>query len=784
MNTVLLALSAAGFAAGSGLLQQQAVLPALDGAFLILPCAMVCGYAYTRASPRLRKLLGVAAVGIAVASGFFWAAWVAQWRMSDRLDAQWEDRELTLVGVIASIAEPGERGSRFQFDVEQIAPADARAPHRVLLNWYASGPHDGDAIPSLQPGQRWRLVARLRRPHGNANPHGFDYEAYLFEQGLRATGSVRTETAPQLLAEQVPGWGYAIERLRAELRARVLHALPGAPYAGVIAALVMGDQRAIEAAHWQVFTRTGINHLMSISGLHITMLAAAAYFLVRMLWRAWPRLALHLAAQRAAMVAGLLTAWFYTLLSGFAVPSQRTVVMLAAVALGLFLSVNTSALALLSIALIAVLLLDPMAVLSVGFWLSFASVAILMFSASGRIQRVPWYEEWARAQWAVTIALTPILIVLFQQASLVSPVANMIAVPVVSFVVVPVALLGSVLNVGALLDFAHTLMSWLMLALQWLANLPSAVWAQHAPPAWTLLPALIGVMWIMLPRGFPSRWVGGLLLAPMFLVMPTAPDAGVAWVEVLDVGQGLAVVVRTHEHALLFDAGPRYTSTSGAGDYVVVPYLRGEGVQRLDRLLVSHDDSDHTGGVAAVLRAVPVTQIFTSVPIEKYAPHAVARCEAGEHWEWDQVRFEIVHPDAASYAAKTLKNNDRSCVLRVVSRFGSALITGDIEKRSEVELLERAADLRADVLVVPHHGSGTSSSTAFIAKVGAKFAVFAAGYHNRFGHPKFEVVERYRQTGARILRSDYDGWVTLKFTPRGIQLETWRERTRHYWSDR
>jgi competence protein ComEC len=783
MSTIMLTGCALAFATGAWLLQQQADLPDLTGLYLLLPGAMLCAAATRRRSAWIRACARMATVILAVAAGFLWAGLMAQWRLADRLDPRWEDRGVVLVGVVAALPDPGEHGVRFRFDIEQVEPADARVPERVLLTWYSNDAF-GEVNPQeLRAGQRWRLAARLRRPHGNANPHGFDYEAWLFDQGIRATGSVQPEPLPKLVDPQVSSPGLIIERMRGVLRERVLHALPDAPYAGTLAALVMGDQRSITHGDWQVFTRTGINHLMSISGLHITMLGALAFFLVRVVWRLWPRLALLVAAQRAAILAGAATAWFYALLSGFAVPSQRTVLMLTVVAVALWVGVNTSSVALLALALVAVLLADPLAVQSAGFWLSFASVAILMLSTSGLVGTVPWYAAWGRAQWAITVALTPILLVLFQQVSLVSPVANLIAVPVVSFAVVPLALLGSVFDWQLPLSLAHALMGWLMVPLRAFSEAPAAVWGQHAPLRWTWIPALSGVLWILMPRGVPARWVGGLLLLPLFLNSPAGPAAGELWVSVLDVGQGLAVVVRTERHALLFDAGPRYGATSSAGDHVVVPYLRGEGIVSLDRFIISHDDSDHTGGVGAVLRAVPVGLISTSVEQSRFVPVRAARCEAGERWVWDGVRFEMLHPSAHSYTQEFLKNNDRSCVLRVVSKHGRVLVTGDIEKNSEAEVLHNYTDVAAEVLVVPHHGSGTSSTPSFIARVAPRLAIFSAGYHNRFGHPKIDVVMRYRQTGARLLRSDQDGMIMVKFAGDGMDTSTWRNGARRYWNN-
>jgi len=537
-----------------------------------------------------------------------------------------------------------------------------------------------------------------------------------------------------------------------------------------------------------VFTRTGVNHLMSISGLHITMVASMAFVLVLWGWKRCPPLVTRLPALRAAALAGLATAAAYAALAGFAIPAQRTVCMLAVVAWALWLGWTLRPLAVLALAAAVATVFDPMAVISPGFWLSFGAVAVIMLAGGGRIGRAHWIQAWMRAQWAVTLALVPLLLALFQQVSLVSPLANAFAIPLVSFIVVPLSLLAAVLPGNWMAVCAHAAMSACMAVLEWLNAVPEAVWQQHAPPAWAVPLALAGALWMLLPRGFPARWVGAGLLLPLFLSTPKAPAPGAAWMTVLDVGQGLAVVVRTQTHALLFDAGPSFSDDIDAGDRIVVPYLRATGIARLDGMIVSHDDADHSGGALSVLRAVPVAWLASSMPPGHPIPmaaNASRLCVDGQAWDWDGVRFEILHPQAAGYNDARRKDNDRSCVLRIVTAHGSALLPADIERAGEEEIVrDHGKELAADVLLVPHHGSRTSSGQAFVDAVGPRLAIFAVGYRNRFGHPHFTVVSRYRGRGAEMARSDVAGAVLVEFGAKGLSWQAWRETERRYWRGR
>ncbi|MBI3530290.1 MAG: DNA internalization-related competence protein ComEC/Rec2 [Betaproteobacteria bacterium] len=770
--------------AGAWLLQQQAVLPDLTGATALVPLAVLWIVLARQSGAAIRALSRAVAIVAFAAAGFFWAAAVGHWKLADDLPEIWEGRDVEISGVVAEMVQPNDRGVRFLFDVERAYTLNARIPSRISLMWYAN---DGESPPDLHAGQRWRLMVRLHRPHGNANPDGFDFEAWMLERGIRAVGYIRGQPAPHLIGSLVWRPGYLLERSREAARKHLLDALGDRPYAGVIVALAIGDQQAIPPDQWRVFTRTGVNHLMSISGLHITMVASLVLLLVLRMWRRSETLVLNLPAIRAATVCGLVVALAYAALSGFAVPAQRTVYMLAVVAVALWSGWAARPAAVLAAAAALVVVLDPMAVISPGFWLSFGAVAVIVLAGGSRIGSPGWFRAWAQTQWAVTLAFVPFLLTMFQQVSLVSPLANAFAIPLVSLIVVPLALAASVLPLDWIAHAAHLIMAFCMLLLQALSDLPDAVWQQHAPPAWAVPIGIAGALWMLLPKGFPARWVGAAMILPLFLWLPAKLAPGELRVTVLDVGQGLAVVVRTREHALLYDTGPAFTEQIDAGGRIVVPYLRAAGVGRLDGMIVSHDDSDHSGGALSVLQAMPVAWLASSLPQDhaiRMAATSSRLCGTGEGWQWDGVSFEFLHPQPADYNDSGAKDNDRSCVLRVVSPYGSILLPGDIEKRSEFRMLQFSGNLRADVLIAPHHGSRTSSTPEFVQAVAPSLTVFSVGYRNRFGHPHPAVNARYRQAGSRTLRTDFSGALLIGMNPAGIEVQGWREVNRKYWAGR
>jgi len=758
-----MSLAALAFAAGAALLQFQASLPGFAWAATV-PLLAVAGVRY-------RAFL----VPAALAAGFFWAAGCAHWRMADWLPVELEGKDVAVVGVVSSLPALGERSVRFEFDVE----SGAGLPKKLLLSWYrTAGQEDAPAVSAaaVHPSERWSFTVRLRRPHGLVNPHGFDYEAWLLERGIGATGYVRARSEPRLLGHRRSPLDY-IERAREAVRDRFLAVLGQTPAAGILAALAVGDQRAISREEWQLFNRTGVTHLMSISGLHVTLVSGLAAWLVSFFWRRLPALAMRLPARKAGALAAIAGALGYTLLAGFGVPAQRTFWMVSVVALALWSGRISSPWRTLALALAVIVTMDPWAPLSPGLWLSFGAVVLIFYVAAGWTEPGAKWLQWMRVQWAITVGLAPAALLLFGQVSIAGPLANAFAIPLVSVIITPLALLAAAVPVDAVLELCAWLVQWLLEFLEWCAALPTALWQQHVPPLWSVLAALAGAGWMLAPRGVSWRLAGAALMAPAFLNIAPAPPPGAAWITTFDVGQGLAVLVRTRSHSLLYDTGPAYGTESDSAARVVLPALRGGGVSRLDLVVLTHEDSDHIGGAMTVLDSFEVGALASSLPADHplngLAPNA-RRCTAGERWEWDGVLFQFLHPGGADDG----RRNNRSCVLRVVAAGRSVLLTGDIERAAEAELMKQ--EIRSDVLVVPHHGSRTSSTPQFISAVAPSWGIVAVGYRSRFGHPNGEVLARYGAAGVAIVRTDRDGAISLRLDDT-LVVEGERQRRGRYW---
>ncbi|QPF73351.1 DNA internalization-related competence protein ComEC/Rec2 [Roseateles sp. DAIF2] len=768
--------------AGIAVLQQLPELPSARVPLLCLLAALIlCGLA-RRMQERFVWLPWLLAAALL---GFGWAAWRAQLRLAEALPPAWEGRELWLTGRVDALPQPllgqgGAPGWRFAFALEQVVdpqnPEGARPPMpaRLLLSAYAQA---GQVLPEWVPGERWRVLATLRRPHGQANPHGFDYELWLFEQDLRATGQLRRWTR----LEEARGWNGLIDRWRQQLRRAIRQRIDDPGLAGVLVALSLGEQTAITRADWNLFRDTGTSHLMAISGVHITMFAWGAGLLVGRLWRFGAGSCLWLPAPLAARWAGVAAALLYALFSGFSVPAQRTVWMLLALALlrqaGLAWPWPLALLASAG----AVLLLDPWALCQPGFWLSFAAVALLM--AGGDAGRGFWPRLGAalRSQWIATLGLAPLTLVFFQQLSLVGLAANLLAIPLVSLLITPLALAGALLP--ELWSLAAWLLQGLLAYLRALAALPSAVWSVAVAPLWAQAAGLLGAVLLVLPLPWRLRLLAAPLLVP--LLWPALPRPAPGQFELLaaDVGQGSAVLLRTRRHALLYDAGPQYTPVSDAGQRVLLPLLRALGQRELDLLLLSHRDQDHVGGAAALLAGLPVRGLLSSLePGHALLAGATpaSTCERGQRWVWDGVAFEILHPRAADLARRgTSKPNALSCVLLVRAADGAgALLTGDIEAAQEQDLAPPPVDL----LMAPHHGSKTSSSAPLLAAAAPRLVFVQAGYRNRFGHPAPAVLARYQAAGVPVLQSVACGALHWRSDTRAAACE--REQRRRYWRDR
>jgi competence protein ComEC len=831
------------FIAGVALqLQQSQLWPGWPYGLMAVPGVLALGWqAFIRGKirPRVGVPALVAAAVVAAAFGFGLTGLRAAQFQATALSPALEGQDIAVTGIVIAMPQRSEDATRFRLQIEsaQLNGTAVVLPQQMLLGWYAGfGAREARAAvnsgddpaefslelqrqpQNLRAGERWQMTVRLKAPHGNSNPHGFDYELWLWEQGIQATGYVRAgprDTPPARLSSS---WQHPVERARQAAREAIFAHVENRQLAGVIAALVVGDQNAIERADWDVFRATGVAHLMSISGLHITMFAWLAALLFGHLWRLsarfTSRLCLAWPASSAGALAGLLLASGYALFSGWGVPAQRTIWMLATVVLLRLAGRQWPWPQVWLLAMAVVVLLDPWALMQAGFWLSFVAVGVLfaagsapgrpeepaidsgaayaritpaggLFGSNNGLKRrflthsmpqaarklISGVSGAAREQWIVTLALTPLSLLLFNQVSVVGLLANAVAIPWVTLLVTPLAMLGLVW--APLWTAAAWAVGWLTVFLQWLASWSFASVSVAAAPLWAAVAGVIGGALIALKLPWHGRLLGVPLLLPVLFWQPPTVPPGEFELLAADIGQGNAVLVRTASHSLLYDTGPRFSRESDAGHRVLVPLLRALG-QRLDMLMLSHRDTDHTGGAPAVLAMQPQATLMSSIEDghELQSLRRASRCIAGQRWIWDEVTFEVLHPDTGDYDAPN-KSNAMSCVLRISSAASAsgvartALLVGDIEAPQELRLAtgDSSTRLQADFLLVPHHGSKTSSSAVFLDAVKPQLALAQSGYRNRFGHPVASVVARYDERGIALVRSSQCGaasWRSLE----------------------
>jgi competence protein ComEC len=751
--------------AGVLVVQWLPVLPALEWSLLPAAAAGVIGWRWPALRVFAWLLLGVA-----------WALWRGGLAMQARLPAEFEGRDIVVEGRIAGLPDARVDASRFLLRIES-AKLDGRpfALHGLIQSaWY-------DEAPPLPPCSRWHLLLRLKRPRGLINPGIADSERSALQRGIVATGYVRADPANA----PIGGVGWCVDGLRARLADGIASRIGDAHDAALLRAFSVGDTRALEPKDWDVARANGVSHLIAISGFHVGVAAAFGAGLIALVYGCFPKLALRLPRVQAQAGGALVIALAYGVLAGLALPTVRTLLMIAVVVFARCSKRHSGGGQALALAMMAMLLADPLAVLAAGFWLSFVGVAFLMLclTTHGR-GLMGFVRELTIGQLVMTLALLPLTLWFFGEASLVGALSNLIAVPVISFLIVPLALAG----ILGLLLWPPLAMAPLWIAAhvahaQWWLLEQAATWpgAQQYLPSvqpWALVLAVLGALWLLAPRGAPARWLGGLLFLPL-LFPPQArlPEhAFEAWV--LDVGQGLSVVVRTRQHVLVYDTGARYPSGFDLGDAVVVPSLHAIGVRRLDMLMVSHGDNDHAGGAGAVVAAYRPAQRYAGEPQRMSMP--MPACVAGQSWRWDGVDFRVLAP-----ASSAGKGNDRSCVLLVDGGGDRFLLTGDITRRDEPAVADALPAAGHMVLLVPHHGSKTSSGEAFIHALQPGLALVSTGWRNRFGHPSPVVAQRYAQAGVPLLDTAVTGAIHVLFPAdaRAQVLGTERARQRRYWRE-
>jgi competence protein ComEC len=716
-----------GMLALAGGLLTLVFLPALPpvGLLLVLPVVALMLLPF-RTYPVAFFLLGLS-----------WACVCAHWALNDRLVPALDGQTRWIEGRVVGLPQSAQGVVRFE-----LADAESRRaalPKRIRLAWYGG--------PPVNSGERWRLAVKLKRPSGLINPHAFDYEAWLLAQRIGATGTVKDG---QRLEPARGAWRDAVRQR--------LMAVDAQGREGALAALVLGDGSGLSREDWRVLQDTGTVHLLVISGQHVGLLAGMVYMLIAGLARygLWPhRLPWLPWACGLAFAAAL----GYGLMAGFQVPVRRACVMIGLVLLWRLRFRHLGAWWPWLLALNAVLLFDPLASLRPGLWLSFAAVAVLIFTFSGRLGAWRWWQTWTRAQWLIAIGLCPVLLILNLPISLTGPLTNLLAVPWISLLVLPPALLGTLLMplpyVGeSLLWLAGGLLDLLFKGLTLMAGeLPA--WIAPAVPLWAWAIAVSGAILLLMPKGVPLRVLGWpMLLLLVFAPLPRVPE-GRAEVWQLDVGQGLGIVVRTRHHTLLYDTGPGFKD-SDLGAQVVLPVLRKFGVRKVDLMLISHAHLDHAGGARSIAKGLPVAQVIGGEPWKVSASLPTQPCDSGKHWEWDGVRFTLWH------WADGRNSNQNSCVLQIEANGERLLLTGDIDALAERVLLKSPLAVPTDWLQAPHHGSRSSSSEAFVRALAPKGVLISRGHGNTFGHPHPQVVARYQRHGVEILDSAEQGAVRLQ----------------------
>lgn len=820
----MLAWFCTGWVAGCLLVHQLAALPNVFHCFLTgvgLFAATIAARKHSLVALMLFTAFGIMMGGV-------WTTWCASDRQADALDPKLEGYVTRVSFAVTSIAKVDSHSQ--QFDAIRVGDTPRGVPQNMVIHWSVQGASQTSANQgqSVLPGQVWRAALVLKRPRSTINPHLYDSEAYQFARGVRAVGTVRGQ--PTLILDDP--WSNVntlVQRVRHHIRAAMQRAIGDRRYGPVLIALAVGDQNGVSADDWRVFNLAGITHLVSISGSHVTLMAALIARLCLLVWK-WSQwrgkpLSSWIPAKTAAGCVAMVTAFLYCLLAGWGVPAQRTFFMLLVAWLAWTSRLRLSAHQVLSVAALVVSWLDPWSVISTGFWLSFGAVWVLwMASQSTGRARHQTKSRWARylfalagatrLQWVISLSLIPILCWLFQQVSVASPLANAVAIPVVTLIVTPASLLlagFSMLDSRSMLAsglawVAHGAFDWMMVPVNSLAAAEWALIEMPAFPSVWLATALAGLAWSLQPKGVPARWAGWLWMSAALCWSPSRPRPGEWHLLALDVGQASSVLILTARQAMLFDTGGR-SLRSDDGERIVLPVLRALGIRKLDVVVISHEDRDHVGGLHSIVDAMPLVRLVGALGFTVDPARGATRgknnislshtpCQKGMSWDMDQVRVEALHPDViaesgspkgldpsrslAQRKQKTSKRNHHSCVLRVSGFHHSVLLPGDITAREEMKMLD--ANIKSvDVVLAPHHGSDTSSSAAWVRAMGAEHVIFQSGWLNRFGHPSPQVLTRWQDAGASIWRTDRDGAIWVRSEHKGLTVLSMRKSRQRYW---
>lgn len=764
-------------------------LPALPSQAVFFPSAFLAIALCLAASKILLNPIAkasailIAALLMGTGYGIYAGYKLVQQQLPDEMAGE----QFFIKGRVVGLPELDERRQLFEMEVISAglhSGGDMQMdfpPKKILISSYGQ--------LRVSPGETWQLQVKLKPPRGFVNPGGFDYQASLLRRGIGATGYVK-ESLENHRIESPLGAGFQLTRYK--LQQWLLNYSRTNDKAFLIALLV-GDTSLITKDQWGELTKTGTNHLIAISGLHLGFFAIAGFFLGefvgRFIQQIWHKCPAAVPGHLLAMAFTLI----YSLIAGMNIPTLRTLIMLGLVHMACLSRRHFPIGNLFFLALVCVLIYDPLAAFDMGFWLSFGAVGVLLFCFAGRLSpageqsssAARTCKEFLKSQWLMFIGLLVPLILLVNTLSLLAPAANLLAIPLITFFVVPSLIIAAVFqqafgqNETIFLTAAEKgteiFHHWLQYLLQPnLAQLnPVVSLSSHAVPL-----ALIGVFLVLLPKGLRQYplGVGAICVALSLPASPTHP----LQMLVFDVGQGTAVLIRTRHHQLLYDTGPAFTDNFDAGSGILAPYLRAQGVRRLDALIVSHDDADHSGGMDAVLNSFNVEHLWLGEP-EKHASNvnqpSAENCHGVGDWQWDDVNFHFVEWEQLP----TAKSNNRSCVLIVEYQTQKILLTGDIEKPVERQLLAQKLLQPVDILLAPHHGSHSSSTAGFVAETYPRYVIYSAGYHNQHGHPHKDVRERYQHVNAKELNTAFSGALAFDWHEGQLSITEYRQAQKRYW---
>ncbi len=699
--------------------------------------------------------------------GVVYASYAVSTQLNSQLDASLGAQTTAVHGRVMGIPSTDGNTQRFNLSISHTAIQSAGSIKILRLSWR-------DSPTQLLPGDQWELLVKIKPPHGFQNPGGFDYEKWLFQQKIDASGYVIASDSNHLVSQPL----LSLDRFRMRLGYKVHGLLKDTPMSALVMALLVGDKSHIDDDQWLLLRSTGTAHLMAISGMHIGLVAAIFMLLARLIGKRLPRILLKFPLQHISAFTGLLGALGYAALAGFSMPTLRALIMLSVVLLAVILRHQLRVTLAISAAMFAIVVVDPLSMLSPGFWLSFGAVSLLVGAFSGRLAHYSRVASAFKAQWVAAFGLFPFLLLFFQQAPLIGALANMIAVPWVSVLVVPSELLGLVLLpintqlASIAFNFSARLLEWLWMYLTYLDHLAIPNITSSKPSLGVFLSAIVGVCLLLAPRGLPLKYLGVVFLIPMFYTPLKSIEKGGFIVDVLDVGQGLSIVIRTEKHTLVYDTGPTFRSGFNTVDSVLIPYLRSVPVDSIDRLMISHGDNDHAGNVAGFIKEIPTLK-FTSSDVNKFTQ--ATACQRGQRWNWDGVEFSVLHPPEGLPYIK----NDSSCVLLIQGKFHRVMVPGDISNTVEGMLASTPID--ADLLIASHHGSGGSSSDVFIQAVAPKWVIFSAGYLNRFSMPVDSVINRFERYDIDAYSTAIDGMLSFHSDGHLAQPVSYRKMNRKLW---